>query len=186
MHAYRQLKVVILSIFLVSPASVLAESGFYVGASIGSADLDEDFDGLEIDTNSTAFRVTGGWSFNDIFALEAGYQGFGDFRQQTLLNGIPITVGLSADGYTFGVAGQLPVAERFFVTGRLGAFFWDGTAEINGVSQADPGDNNLYYGVGVKYALNEKFALSVDYSRFDLEDVQSDMFSFGVQYQFGR
>ena len=42
-----------------------ADAGdFYLGASIGNATLNEDFDGLTVDDNSTAFRIVAGCRFS--------------------------------------------------------------------------------------------------------------------------
>jgi OOP family OmpA-OmpF porin len=184
MNAYRQASLAIISGFLLLPLVASAENGFFMGASIGTADLNEDFDGLTIDTDSTAFRVTAGWRFNDNFVIEGGYHDFGDFEQQVDVNGTISTVSLSADGFIFGVAGALPLTGQFALTARLGMFFWDGAAEINNVSQASPEDSNLYFGAGASYALTERLALTGDWSRYDLEDAQSNVLSVGFQFQF--
>ena len=107
-------------------------------------------------------------------------------RVNANFNGMPATANLSADGFTFGVAGTLPVSDKISLTGRLGMFFWDGDAEINDVSQATPEDSNLYFGAGAEYALTERFSFTGDWSRYDLEDAQSNVFSVGVQFSFGR
>ena len=108
-----------LLMLLVGPISAQA-GGFYVGASIGQAELSDDFDGLVVDDNSTAYRVVGGWSFNDYFALEGGYHNFGDFEQVFDDLGTPVTVSLSADGFTLGAVGSVPLTDRFSLMGRAG------------------------------------------------------------------
>lgn len=168
------------------PAAALAGDGWYVGGSLGSAELSEDFDGFGIDTDATALRLVVGWRLNENFAVEAGYQDFGDFEQAIDIPGVPTEVSLTANGFTLGVSGALPLSDRFALTGRLGLFFWNGTAEINGVGQASPDDRNLYLGGGAKYALTDALALTGDFSRFDLEDTESDVFSIGLEYSFGR
>ncbi len=170
-------------LLLAGPAIVLAD-GFYVGASVGKASLNEDFDGLVIDDSATSFRVVAGWRFNDYFALEGGYHNFGDFEQTLDIAGVPSTVSLSADGFTLGAAGGVPVSERFALTARAGMYFWNGTAEINNVSQATPEDSNLYLGAGVKFDVNEQIQLTADWTRYELESAVSGVFSVGLQYQF--
>lgn len=169
-----------------TPLAASAGEGFYLGASIGSANLDDDFDGLKIDDNVTAYRLVGGWRMNRYAALEAGYQNFGDFEQRYVLNGLPGSAKLSADGYTFAVAGSYPLFEKLDVTGRIGAFFWDGEADINNVSQASPEDTNLFFGLGISYALGDNFVLTSDWRRYELESANSDVFSVGFEYHFGR
>ncbi len=169
---------------LVGPMSAQA-GGFYVGASIGQAELSEDFDGFVIDENSTAYRVVAGWSVNDYFALEGGYHNFGAFEQDIDINGVVSRVSLSADGFTLGATGSVPVSEQFSLFGRAGWFFWDGDAEINNVSQATPEDTNLYLGVGIRYAVSDRFRVTGDWTRYELESANSNVISIGIQYGFG-
>jgi OOP family OmpA-OmpF porin len=165
------------------PLSVQAD-GPYIGASIGNASLDDDFDGLNIDTDTTAFRIVAGWRFNDYFALEGGYHDFGDFEQTIDVLGTQVTAVLSANGFTFGAVGTIPLSERFALMGRAGMFFWNGNAEINAVSQASPEDNNPYFGAGLRFDLSQKLQLTGDWTRYDLEDTDSGVLSIGLQYQF--
>jgi len=170
-------------VLLAGPISAQA-GGFFVGGSIGKADLNEDFDGLVVDDNSTAFRVVAGWRFNDYFALEGGYHDFGDFEQDFDNAGVPGTAKLSADGFTLGLQGSVPLGEKFALTGRAGMFFWNGTAEINDVSQASPEDTNLYLGAGVSFELSKRLQLTGDWTRYELESAASGVFSVGLQFQF--
>ena len=180
----RQYAAVAVSFMLLAGPISAQAGGFFVGGSIGNASLDEDFDGLVVDDNSTAFRVVAGWRFNDYFAVEGGYHDFGDFEQTFDDAGVPSTVSLSADGFTLGATGAIPVSERFALTGRAGMFFWNGNAEINDVSQATPEDSNLFLGAGVKYNVSNRFALTGDWTRYELEDAVSGVFSVGLQYEF--
>jgi len=156
----------------------------YFGVSVGNATLDEDFDGLNVDDNSTALRIVAGWSLSDYFSLEVGYNDFGDFEQTFDDGSAPVTAKLSADGFILGVTGRMPVNERFALTGRAGMFFWDGEAKINNVSQATPEDSNLYLGLGVSFSISNKLDLTGDWTRYELESAASGVFSLGVQYRF--
>lgn len=184
MKQTKQVQTILITLLLLLPLGAHAGSGLYAGGSIGSAGLKENFDGLTIDTSSTAFRMFGGWRFNDYFAVEGGYHNFGDFEQSFDIDGTAVTASLSADGFTLGVAGNLPVGERFSVIGRFGMFFWDGNAEINNVSQATPEDSNPYFGIGVGYAITESFLLTGDITRLELEDATSNVISLGFQFRF--
>ncbi len=185
MNRLNQVQTTIIAGLLLLPLGAYAENGFFLGGSIGSAELSEDFDGLNIDTDATSFRIVGGWRFNDYFAIEGGYHDFGDFEQTIDVGGTPATASLSADGFTLGVGGYLPLGERFSLLGRFGMFFWDGNAEINNVSQATPEDSNPYFGAGVGYSVSESFLITGDFTRYELEDANSNVFSIGVQYRFG-
>ena len=157
---------------------------FFVGGSIGKASLSEDFDGLVIDDNSTSYRIVAGWQFNKYFSLEGGYHDFGDFTQDFDDGDGTSTARLSADGFTFAAAGAVPIGDRFAITGRAGAFFWNGSAEINNVSQATPEDNNLFLGLGVSYDVGKRLTLTGDWTRYELDSATSGVFSLGLRYQF--
>ena len=63
------------------PMSASADEGVFIGASVGSATLTDDFDGFDVDADSTAYRLVFGYQFSDMFALEAGYHRFGTFEE---------------------------------------------------------------------------------------------------------
>lgn len=173
------------ALLLFTLVSFSARAGeLFVGASIGSASLDEDFDGLTVADNSTAFRISAGWRFNEYFAAEGGYHNFGDFED--VLDDVPglSRVRLSADGFTLGLAGSVPVGERFALTGRAGAFFWNGSATVNNVSRATPEDSNLYFGAGLGYQASERLSVTADWTRYELDSAVSGVYSIGLQYRF--
>ena len=169
---------------ITTTATALADGGPYVGASVGSASLSEDFDGLDVDTDSTAFRLLAGWRFNDYFSVEVGYHRFGRFEQTLSVGGQNLDVSLKADGFTLGGTGTLPIGERFAVFGRAGSFFWDGDAEINNVTQARPEDTNLYLGIGAQFSISERFAVLADVTRYELDDTESEVASIGLTFRF--
>jgi len=172
------------AILATTPMTAAAEGHLYIGGSVGSASLTEDFDGFNFDADSTAFRIVAGWQFNDYFSVEGGYHNFGTFEQTFDVNGEPVDVNLKADGFTLGATGTVPLGEKFALYGRAGSFFWDGDAEINGVSQAQPEDTNLYLGAGAKYAISDRFSLVGDWTRYSLEDSRSDVVSLGATFSF--
>jgi len=166
------------------PQTALADSGFFIGAGIGAARLDESFDGFDIDADSTAYRLTAGWRFNKYVAIEGGYQNLGRFEQTFIISGEPVDVSLQADGFVFGVVASLPLGDRWSLMGRGGAFFWDGDADINSVSAASPEDANLFIGAGASLAMTDRVSLTADVSRYDLEDASSNVVSVGVLVSF--
>jgi hypothetical protein len=166
------------------PSTTFAESGFVVGASVGSAELSDDFGGFDVDANSTAYRFTVSWKFNDYLAIQGGYHNFGRFDQSFDIEGETVDVSLKADGFTLGLVGILPLGDRWSLFARSGAFFWDGDADINNVSAATPEDTNFYFGAGVQFAIGEKLSLTADGSRYDLDGSASNVFSIGLNYTF--
>jgi len=166
------------------PSTALAESGFFVAGSLGKANLSENFDDFNVDTDSTAFRITAGWRFNDYFAVEAGYNNFGRFEQTVDVEGVPTEISLEADGFTLGGLGFVPLGDRFSLFARAGAYFWDGNAEINSATAAKPEDANFYFGAGIRFALSDKLSATADGSRYDLDGASSTVFSVGLDIRF--
>ena len=172
------------TILALVPLTATAESGFYIGGSVGSSSLTDDFSGFDVDASSTSFRLTAGWLFNEFFSLEGGYHNFGDFEQGFTVGGNPFDIRLKADGFTLGATGIIPLGERFALFGRAGAFFWDGDAEINNISQARPEDTNPYFGAGARFAITDHLSLVGDWTRYELEDTESGVIALGLTYRF--
>ena len=166
------------------PAAAFADEGFFLSLNVGSAELSDRFDGFDVDASSTSYRITAGWSFNQNLAIEAGYHNFGRFDQTFDISGAPTDVSLKADGFTIGGIGSLPLGDRFALFARAGVFFWDGDADINGVTQATPGDTNLYLGVGARLALTETLSMIIDASSYDLDETSASVWSVGLHIRF--
>ena len=170
----------------VLPGSAFAESGFYLAGSIGSASVDEEFDGFDVNDDVESYRLLAGLQFSDAFGIEAGYLDFGTFEQRLDLGGTTALTELEADGWTLGATLAAPVSEQFSVLGRAGLFVWDADVDVNGVRQAVDDDSNPYYGLGARFAVSSNLSLLGDWTRYELDDVDSDVISLGFEYRFGR
>jgi OOP family OmpA-OmpF porin len=167
-----------------TPSLAFADKGLFVAGSVGSAELSESFDEFDVDADSTAYRLTVGWRFNDYLAIDGGYQNFGRFEQTFDDEGTPVNISLKADGFTLGAIGSLPINDRFSLFARAGGFFWDGDANINDVTSASPEEVNIYFGAGLRMALTEKLSATLDGSRYDLDGTDSTVFSLGLDFRF--
>src|SRR5688572_29302967 len=73
------------------------EPGFYVGAGVGSGTLDfdqNDFTVAGLDDSDTAFKVYGGYTFNEFISVEAAYIDAGEPTEK--INGVSLQFDLSA------------------------------------------------------------------------------------------
>ena len=168
------------------PVFALADSGLYLAGSIGTANLEEDFDGFTVSDDVEAFRILGGWQFGDTLGIEAGYQNFGDFEETIDLGGTLARTVLTADGWTIGGTLGMPVGEQFSLFGRAGVFVWDADVRVDGIRAAVDDDSNPYYGGGAKVDITPSFSLVGDWTRYELDDVDSDVISLGFEYRFGN
>ena len=171
---------------LLFSVAVQADTGPFVGASFGSSHLDESFDGLNIDSDANAYRIVGGFQFSENLGLEVGYHNFGDFSETIDIGGFSTLTDIAAEGWTLGGTLGLPLNEQFSLYGRAGVFFWDADVAIDGFSIDVPEDENPYYGGGGKVDLTSNFSLIGDWTRYELDDIDSDVISIGFQYRFGN
>jgi len=173
------------AVFMAIPGIAAADTGFFVGGSYGSATIDDGFDDVNLDTDTSAYRFVGGYQFSDLFGLEIGYQDFGDFDENLVISPISSLISISAEGWTAGGTLDLPLSDNFSLFGRGGVFFWEADVSIDGFSINVPSDENPYYGAGARLKVSSNLSLIGDWSRFELDEVDTDVFSICRQYRFG-
>ena len=163
-----------------------AETGFYLAGSIGSATLDEGFDDFRLDDDAESYRLLAGWQLTDAFGIEAGYLDFGTFEERVDLGGTTALTEVTADGWTAGGTLSAPLGDQFSIFGRAGVFVWDADVDVNGIRAAVDDDSNPYYGGGARFNVTPNLSLTGDWTRYELDDVDTDVISLGFQYRFGR
>lgn len=173
-----------IAFFALMPMTASADSGLFLGGSLGAATLDEDFDGLDVDSDSTSFRITVGWQFSDTISFEVGYHSFGRFEEHVDVGGVITDISVIADGFTLGLTGSVPLSSNFSLFGRVGAFFWDSNSEINHITVALPEDTNLFLGAGADVKVSETLSIIGDWTRYELEGTRSDVISIGFKLRF--
>ncbi|QBL10268.1 porin [Rheinheimera sp. D18] len=162
--------------------------GIYVGAAYGL--LNVDGDDQDFDKEDNASRLFVGAQFNQAFSLEAGYIDFGQYGNNIF--------NTELDGYTLALKAGLPLGERFTLYAQGGNVWWK--ADISATDdKADVDGSDLFYGVGMSYALSKNLDLRLDYTRFDVKfdrdeigiladidnfDTKVDYVSVGIQYTF--
>jgi len=165
------------ALFLASAATMAADNGIYLGASLGQANIDTNaLNVVRIDGDDTGFKFIAGLRPLDWFGVEASYVNFGEVEQGILATE---TDGISAFGVFFAPVGPVD----FFVKGGLVSF--DTSIDIDGrgtIYQEDGTD--LAYGAGVQFRLLS-LGIRAEYEKFDIDDVDdANMLSIGVTYTF--
>jgi OOP family OmpA-OmpF porin len=138
-----------LGLMAATAAQADTQPGFYAGAGIGSTKIgDDEFDGTGIDDSDTGFKVFGGYSFNENFAVEVGYVDFGEASGD--FGGDSFDIGIS--GLTASAVGRLPVSDMFSLYGKLGFASYDVDVSFNiegfGSGSVSDSDSDIIYGVG--------------------------------------
>lgn len=194
------------------PLVLADEIGWYMGGNVGesrsSIDDERIINGLlgsgltaasiEDDNRENAYKLFGGYQFNQYFALEGGYFDLGKFgfKARSVPAGT-LDGTIRIQGVNLDAVGTLPLTEKFSAFGRIGATYaetkdtFSGTGAIHVV---DPGplklDTGYKYGFGVQYAFTKALAMRVEGERYRVNDGVGnrgdiDMVSVGLLYRFG-
>jgi outer membrane immunogenic protein len=172
------------AMMLFSPESK-ADSGFYLGGSIGQAGVEiEDTSGIQpvsFDEDDFAWKAFGGYNF-DLpvvnLAVEGGYVNLGSPSGDLL--GLPTIVDVDA----FNVFGVLGIdLGPLGIFAKYGMVSWDAEITIDGLSDAEDGSDPAY-GVGAKIGIGS-VDLRAEYEVFDIEDAEDvSMISVGLVWTF--
>jgi opacity protein-like surface antigen len=159
--------------------AVAADNGFYLGGSVGQANLkvDDVTDGIsteDFDADDTAFKLIAGIRPLDWLGVEAAYVNFGEPEDTVLGQKLQA----DGDGISAFAVGFLPTGPVDLFA-KVGLISWD--SKISGTFDDDGTD--LAYGAGAQFRV---LGLSVraEYEKFDISDVDLDMISIGVTYTF--
>ena len=169
---------------LAAPAR--ADSGAYLGASLGQAEPDIEFGDGDFDGDATAWKVFGGYNFDVTLvnlAVEGAYVDFGSPSDRFV--GVPVE--LEADAFTgFGVVGlDLGI---FGLFAKAGLAWWDAEARAAGLGGGSDSGTDPAYGVGARVTLGS-VEIRAEYEYFDIEvrDTRSSdlsMISLGAAWTF--
>lgn len=172
----------------------------------------EDDLGLEIldgssslDDSDTALGLTVGYKFSPYVAVEVAYLHLGEASYKasgTVSDGlgqfdINARITAKSKGPALSALGLWPINDAFDLYARLGVYFADTDIKAtvsDGVDSLSDGvsasSENLLYGVGANWNINERWSLRLDYQMFkDVGDddktgeTDIDMISLGVFFR---
>lgn len=215
---FGQLPVALMLAFLLSggglfPRPAQADDGsWYMGVSVGAsksaadaAELDANLAALGYSTTSTlddtdiGWKLFGGYQWNPNLAVEAALVDLGQVTSRISGNfgdldafvaDVARVHPYSARGISASIVGELPVAQRFRLFGKVGLFFWDADIdarfEVGGqpISFDSKQGVDPVFGAGVKYHINKKMALRVEWERYEIDRDSVQLLSAGVEYRF--
>lgn len=154
-----------------APAVLAEDNGFSVGIDYGRTEAKKYCDHITNCSDSDKGpKVEIGYDFNKNWGVELGYTSFGtifDSDEDSL------SISQKSNAITLSVLGTVPINEWVGIYGRLGYARYDtnNTGEIDGVPVKDETGNTPFWGAGVKFNLNEQFALRLEYQNYsDLSD----------------
>jgi OOP family OmpA-OmpF porin len=165
-------------------ASLPAAAQGYFGISTGStaADFCSQFAGIGLtscDDKDTGFKFFGGARVNPNLALELGWVDLGEVTA----TGPGGTARIAVDGLQFSVLGIAPVNERFHLFGKFGLYLWDASVAAPGLALTEDG-TDIVFGFGLGWSMTDHVQLRAEWEKFDVDGVDIDMLSVGLQYNF--
>jgi len=196
----------------VSSAMILASNvyaGPYVVASVGQTQIESDmsigaFSLPSAKDTDTYVSVGFGYSMNKNFSVEVAYNDFGEGSDAISVDesGAPVDLDTEVSSFSVAAQGSLLLGEGFSVLGRVGVERWDVDFGLSANGFRDSGDDSgfdLFYGVGVSYALNDSLSIVAMYDVHKIDasdsfliiggikadfDVDLEVFSLGAQLAF--
>ena len=146
--------------------------GFYLGAMVGGAQLDDDgaFSGLSFDDSDVGYGLFGGYKILRYVAVEARFLNLGSYSVE----------GESVDvtGYSAHVVGIIPFGNSGWeMFGQLGL----GTASFDTGYGEDDSNTVGSAGLGVRYYPTSHFGVGLQIDAYAYEeDVYGDTYDVGV------
>ena len=177
-------------VVLLLPLSGQAQTGFYGGLGLGYVDLGQDEGDIaaaarvsgvtgtvtELDDSGLAWKLFGGYEFNDFFSSEIGYTDLGDARASfvaTAPTAAVINAEAEASAFTAFIVGTYLFNRELGVFGRLDAAYWsvDGTAAatVGGTTvtaSADDDGIDFLFGLGAQYNFSEQVGLRLEWEHY--------------------
>ena len=174
---------------LMSFTDAVADSGPYIGGSLGSATIQAEVpdqnlgDVFRFDEDDFAWKAYGGYNFDlaavDL-AIEGGYVDLGAPSGNLLGS----QVELDLTGWDlFGLAGIRLGPVGLFV--KAGMVSWDAEATVDSIGNGGDSGTDPAYGVGARFNLGN-VEIRGEYEYFDIESTNDVyMLSAGLVFHFG-
>ena len=139
-----------------------AQQGPYVGVGIG--DFSSELDELNVDESESAYKLFGGWRWNQFFAAQFDYLDLGASDSRIRTQNLEI----DTSGFVVRIEGTLPIA-FFELFATAGIMFSSVEANLGSTEVLDESDEDPVYSVGAGVEVAERFILRLEYEIIDVE-----------------
>ena len=179
------LAIILIAELIVNAAA--AEERSYVFGSVATTRSDIALGGLNgVDDDNGSYSVGFGILLTDNFSVEAAWADYGTHTGQTncpreiACVTIPLFSDAELKGVSLSLLGSLPLSADWKAYARLGFLSWD--VDYEGLSAVfDASDEDLLYGIGLRWSLSERWRSFVEYQRVNLD---LETASIGVSYHY--
>lgn len=198
---------------LASPVVMAGDPGWYIGGGVGESranineeDISNSLSGSGFTTSAFtedeydgAYKLFGGYQFNDYFSLEAGYFDLGDFGfQATTIPAGTLSGDIALKGLNFDLVGSIPFTEKLSAFGRVGLSYTKTKDSFSGTgavvapdSSPEESEPNYKAGLGLEYDFTRSLSMRIEAERYRVDDAVGDdgdidVASIGLVYRFGE
>ncbi|MBY5981317.1 Ig-like domain-containing protein [Ferrimonas balearica] len=155
---------------------------------------------LSLDKERLGWGVGLGYRVTERWFVEAGYLNIdevdltieGVFQDPaTFFDAVEHVYPESGHGPYAQLGYRLPLSERWGLTGKVGAFFWEGDYEsvaLNtgmGTGSDNPDGTDLLYGVTLDYRVSRDWLASLQLQRVEFDRYPAMLLGFNLSYHFG-
>ncbi len=178
---------------IASPALADDTGKYYVAGDFGKMTYSNSNPGGTDFSNPNAMRISGGYRFSPMFAVEGGYAVIGD----STLNSGTGSATITNSAVQIAAIGTYPVSDTFGLFGKLGVSInslkASGTGSMSGLNVNHSTSWSSMIGIGVQYNVNRQFGIRAQYERFggftmsnnsQSWTVHESLPSVGVVYKF--
>lgn len=177
MHMFKRFWQSILVFAVVASAAAPVFAQGYVGMALG-ANFFNDADYFDIEDDSTAFEIKGGFRLVDVLALEMSYLNLGEFRD------FHENIDLGFSGVTISGKAILPLNEQMELYAKMGVYFWELDEKYRRQSYLIDEGEDLIFGGGASFYLSSNVSVDLEYRRLEITDLESDLFTAGITLSF--
>jgi OOP family OmpA-OmpF porin len=164
----------LLAVAVASPV-IAQETHWYVGASAGQAKYKGACNGSPVSCkdHDTAWKLFGGYQFNQNFGAEVGYTDLGKAKLNGITSGVSVDASLAATAWELLGVGTLPLGQGFGLYGKAGLYRAEtklsATAAIPGFSASSSGkdkNSDLTFGFGGRYDITKAIGARAEWQRY--------------------
>lgn len=163
---------ILISISLLSLPVLSHAGGGYLGLGVGQAKNDAcDLvsGGASCEDSKTIMKIIGGYSFNENFAIEGGFNSLGEAHAKDSAS--PASAKLEGDAFHVGIVGTAPLSNNFALFGKVGAARWNADASLTdstgATAKSEDDGFDAMYSAGIKW-FDRHYSLRLEYERYEV------------------
>lgn len=137
---------------VVSKSAIASSGGPYLGIAMGNTTYDE------AGGDDLSLSVFGGYALNDILSVEVGWNDFGNSEIDNS------NVEAEADALLVSLVGNMPLSNDIDAFAQIGIGRWN-----YAVGSVDESDTDVFFGLGMEYAVSGNASLRFAYNNLKLE-----------------